>query len=78
MTIDRSFVELNRAETARIRDLAARLSDDDMQRLVGEHWTVAVTLVHLAFWDGRVLAALDLAEREGKVSPPSIDIITLL
>jgi hypothetical protein len=75
MTIDRSFVELNRAATARIRDLAARLSDDDLQRRVGEHWTVAVALAHLAFWDGRVLAVLDLTEREGKVSAPGIDVI---
>ena len=37
MTLDRSFVELNRASTQRIRDLAARLSDADLQHPVGEH-----------------------------------------
>jgi hypothetical protein len=35
MTLDRSFVELNRASTKRVRDLAARLSDEEMQHPVG-------------------------------------------
>ena len=75
MTVDRSFVERNRAETARIRSLVERLSDDDLKRPVGEHWTVAVALAHLAFWDRRVLAVLDASEREGMVSAPAIDIV---
>jgi hypothetical protein len=75
MTVDRAFVERNRAETARIRSLAERLSDDDLKRPVGEHWTVAVALAHIAFWDRRVLAVLDASEREGKVTSPAIDII---
>ena len=54
MTLDRSFVERNRASTDRIRALAARLSDVEMQHPVGEHWTVAIALAHLAFWDRRV------------------------
>jgi hypothetical protein len=75
MAVDRSFVEQNRAQTDRMRELAARLSDEEFKRPVGEHWTVGVALAHLAFWDGRVLAVLDLTEREGKVTAPSIDII---
>ncbi len=55
MALDRSFVEKNRASTTRIRELAASLSDDDLKRPVGEHWTVAVALAHIAFWDRRVL-----------------------
>ena len=42
MTLDRSFVELNRASTNRIRGTAARLTDAEMQHPVGEHWTVAI------------------------------------
>ena len=60
MAQDRSFVEQNRASTNRIRALVARLSDDEMQQRVGQHWTVAIALAHLAFWDRRVLYALDM------------------
>jgi uncharacterized damage-inducible protein DinB len=76
MTLDRSFVEQNRASTNRIRALAARLTDEELQRPVGEHWTVAITLAHLAFWDRRVLYVLDATEREGKLSAPQIDVVT--
>ena len=74
MTLDRSFVELNRASTQRIRSLAARLSDNELQHPVGEHWTVAIVFAHLAFWDRRVLYVLDMTERDGKLFIPEIDI----
>ena len=74
MTLDRSFVELNRASTARISALAARLSDEGLQHPVGEHWTVAIVLAHLAFWDRRVLYVLDMTESNGKLFIPEIDI----
>jgi len=72
--MDRSFVERNLASRERIRDLAARLSDDELQHRVGEHWTVAITLAHLAFWDRMVLYVLDMTEREGKLFIPEIAI----
>jgi hypothetical protein len=72
MALDRSFVERNRVQTERIRKLVAGLSDADFNRRVGEHWNVAVTLAHLAFWDSRVLWVLDASEREGKVTAPTI------
>jgi hypothetical protein len=75
MALDRSFVERNRAQTERLRSLVARLSDAELQRPVGEHWTVGVALAHLAFWDGRALAVLDATEREGKVVAHNIDIV---
>jgi hypothetical protein len=74
MTPDRSFVEGNRASTDRIRRLVARLSDEQMQHPVGEHWTVAIALAHLAFWDRRVMYVLDRTESDGKVFIPEIDI----
>jgi hypothetical protein len=74
MTLDRSFVERNRASTERIRALAASLTDEQMQRPVGEHWTVAIALAHLAFWDRRVMYVLDITERDGKLFIPEIDI----
>ncbi len=75
MTLDRSFVELNRASTERIRALAARLSDEELQHRVGQHWTVAITLAHLAFWDRRVMSVLDMTEQAGKLFIPEIDIL---
>jgi hypothetical protein len=75
MTLDRSFIELNRASTERIRKLAASLTDEEMGIKVSEHWTVAIALAHLAFWDRRVIYLLDMTERDGKLSPPEIDIL---
>jgi hypothetical protein len=72
--MDRSFVELNRASTERIRALAARLTDEEMQHPVGEHWTVAIALAHLAWWDRRVMYVLDMTEKDGKLFIPEIDI----
>jgi hypothetical protein len=74
MTLDRSFVERNRASTERIRALAARLTDEEMQHPVGEHWTVGIALAHLAWWDRRVMYVLDMTERDGKLFVPEIDI----
>ena len=75
MTLDRSFVERNRAATHRIRTLVARLTEEELQRPVGEHWTVAIALAHLAFWDRRVLYVLDATQRAGKLSAPQIDVV---
>jgi hypothetical protein len=74
MSSDRAFVDRNRASTSRIRNLAARLTDAELQHPVGEHWTVAIALAHLAFWDRRVLYVLDQTERDGKLFVPEIDI----
>src|SRR5262245_2110102 len=74
MPLDRSFIERNRASTNRIRALAARLTDEELQQPVGEHWTVAIALAHLAFWDRRVMYVLDSTERDGKLFIPEIDI----
>ena len=74
MTPDQSFIERNRASTDRIRALAARLTDEQLQHPVGEHWTVAILLAHLAFWDRRVMDILDITERDGRLFAPEIDV----
>jgi Mycothiol maleylpyruvate isomerase N-terminal domain len=74
MTLDRSYIELNRASTERIRALAARLTEEEMQTRVGEHWTVAIVFAHLAWWDRRVMYVLDMTEKDGKLFIPEIDI----
>ncbi len=75
MTIDRSFGERNRAATDRMRALAERLSDEELQHPVGEHWTVGIALAHLAFWDQRVLYALNLCEHDEQLVIPQIDLV---
>ena len=75
MALDQSYVEMNRTSTNRIRALAARLTDMEMQRPVGEHWTVAIAFAHLAFWDRRVLYILDKTERDGKLLASEVDIV---
>lgn len=72
--MDPNYVELNRASTERIRSLAARLTDEQLQSRVGAHWTVAITFAHLAFWDRRVMYVLDMTERDGKLFIPEIDV----
>ena len=65
MATDRTFHATNAQTCERLRALVARLGDADLQRPVGHGWTVAATLVHLAFWDLRAVA---LIERFGKDS----------
>jgi hypothetical protein len=72
--MDRSFIELNHASRERIRALAARLTDGQMQTRVGEHWTVGIVFAHLAWWDRRVMYVLDMTERDGRLFIPEIDI----
>ena len=74
MTLDQTFIELNRASTERIRTLAARLTDEEMQTKVGEHWTVGIVFAHLAWWDRRVMYVLDMTEKDGRLFIPEIDI----
>jgi hypothetical protein len=74
MSLDLTYNERNRFSTQRIRTLVARLSDEEMQHPVGEHWTVAIALAHLAFWDRRVMYVLDMTKRDGKLFIPQIDI----
>jgi hypothetical protein len=73
MSLNRAFIEGNRLSRERIRKFAS-LSDAELQHPVGEHWTVAITLAHLAFWDRRVSYVLDMTEKNGEVFIPNIDI----
>jgi hypothetical protein len=54
-TADRSYIEENARELERLRALVDRLGEDELRRSVNERWTVADTLGHIAFWDGRAL-----------------------
>ena len=74
MTLDPSYKEQNRASSERIRALAERLTDEEMQTKVGDHWTVGIVFAHLAFWDRRVMYVLDMTEKNGKLFIPEIDV----
>jgi hypothetical protein len=70
VSLDQSIMERNHASTNRIRELASRLTDEELQHPVGEHWTVAIALAHIAFWDRRFLALLDQTEQAGAMIIP--------
>jgi hypothetical protein len=74
MPLEPSYKDLNRASKERIRDLAERLTDEEMQTRVGEHWTVGIVFAHLAWWDRRIMYVLDMTEKNGKLFIPEIDI----
>lgn len=74
MSTDRTYIERNRTATNRLRTLASARTDAELQQPVGAHWTVAVALAHLAFWDRRVLALLDAADAAGDVVDMPIDL----
>ena len=62
MPLDPTYKEQNRASKERIRKLAERLTDAEMQTKVGEHWTVGIVFAHIAWWDRRVMYVLDMTE----------------
>lgn len=70
--MDRSFIVQNDSERERLTVLVARLCDADLGRSLGEGWTVAASLAHLAFWDRFVLARWDQALRD-ELAVPSLD-----
>jgi len=62
--METSYNERNRVQTQRLKGLR-RLSDKDLRRPVGEHWTIVVALAHLQYWDGRAVGALEAWRRHG-------------
>jgi hypothetical protein len=57
--MDPELLSQNEIERDRLATLVAKLSDDDLARDLGEGWTVAVALAHLAFWDERAALMLE-------------------
>ncbi|MFN2544589.1 MAG: DinB family protein [Actinomycetota bacterium] len=69
MSQEHAYVEDNDRERARMRDLVARLSEDELRMPVNEHWTVAGVLGHIAFWDARSVALSEKLARGIPFSP---------
>ena len=75
MALAPAILDANRAATARLRSLAGSLTDEQFRHPVGEHWTVAMVFVHLAFWDRRCLAMFDRIEAAGRDTEVDIDLV---
>ncbi|MFI5054853.1 MAG: DinB family protein [Actinomycetota bacterium] len=60
---DRQYIEANDRERERLRALINRLDDDALAAPANEYWTVAGVLVHMAYWDSRVLVLADKVDR---------------
>jgi uncharacterized damage-inducible protein DinB len=59
MAADRSYVETNKESLDRLRAFVERATDEDLARPMDDGWTVASVLGHMAFWDLRIVTALE-------------------
>jgi hypothetical protein len=73
MPADRPYLAENAAARGRLRALTEGLSDADLDRDLGDEWTVSMALAHLAYWDRRVESILARWQREGAASPSPTD-----
>jgi hypothetical protein len=63
----------NRSAVDRLRALGARLSDEELTRLIDPPWTAAALFAHVAFWDRFVHARWLLAANLGSRTPLPFD-----
>ena len=67
MTVDRGYIKKNDAERTRLRALLEKCGDADLARPMPSGWTVAGVLLHMAFWDQRILVLLDKWQKDGVI-----------
>ena len=73
--MDRPFVAENAKARERLCSLVARLTDEELSLPLGNDWTIAVALAHLAFWDQRSLVLMRKWKQSGvEQSPIDIDV----
>ncbi len=70
----RTYVEENSRERTRLRSLVERLTAEQLSTPLGNDWTIAIALAHLAFWDQRSLTLIRKWKQTGVVEPSPIDI----
>jgi uncharacterized damage-inducible protein DinB len=63
VTADRPYIEDNDRERERLREFINSADDDALAAPANEYWTVAGVLVHMAYWDNRVLVLADKIDR---------------
>ena len=66
-----SYVKENAAQRRRLSALTMGRPEAELGRDVGNGWSVAAKLVHLAFWDRYCLALIQQWERTGVTSSPA-------
>ena len=69
MSVDRSYIAVNKTQLTRLQGLLAGRSDAELARPLPAGWTVAAVLGHLAFWDQRALILLEHLEKTGTAPP---------
>ena len=72
--MEQSFVNENARARERLMSLVERLTDEELSSPMGDDWTIAIALAHLAFWDQRSLFLLRKWRKSGKVELSPIDI----
>jgi hypothetical protein len=75
--MERQFIQQNNRERERLKKLADSLSDKELNLPLYAGWTIAVALVHLAFWDQRALLITRKWKKEGVKALPAIDTDTV-
>jgi hypothetical protein len=73
MSTDSETISGNEAWLKRLETLVKRLSDADLAHPMEAGWTVSAVLVHMAFYDIRIVTLLQKWSSEGAVSPSAID-----
>jgi uncharacterized damage-inducible protein DinB len=63
--MDRAFIAENNASRQRLFAMTAKLTEKDLARPLSNGWSVADTLVHLAFWDSYGLSLLQEWGKKG-------------
>jgi Mycothiol maleylpyruvate isomerase N-terminal domain len=75
------FADQNRASTEALKTLISGLSESEFATRVGNGWTVATLLCHMALWDGRVAYTLQTWQKSGQmpsgIPKDATDIINL-
>ena len=67
MTVDRGYIKKNDAERARLWALLAKCGNADLARPMPDSWTVAGVLLHMAFWDQRIVVLLGKWLKDGAI-----------
>lgn len=75
---DALHLQATRQGLGRLRTLVTSLSTDSLSQVVGNGWTVAATLAHLAFWDQWVEARWNHFSRMGAFHDLPDDITDLV
>jgi hypothetical protein len=71
--MERSFIKENNRERERLISLVERLTDEELSLPLGNDWTIAIALAHLAFWDQRSLFLVRKWKKSGDVEFSPID-----